>query len=62
MNETLEGKTTSMETPEISMAFKETSSKSLSGVETRNSGSQLLKLLKTKQMLNMKLATIKFNL
>lgn len=36
-----------MEIPEISMAFIEISSKSLSGVETRNSGSQLLKLLKT---------------
>lgn len=35
---------TSIETPEISMAFKETSSRSLSGVETINSGSQLFKL------------------
>lgn len=35
-----------METPDISMAFKETSSKSLSGVDTRNSGSQLCRLQK----------------
>ena len=33
-----------METPDISMAFKETSCKSLSGVDTRNSGSQLCRL------------------
>lgn len=37
-------KCTSKETPDISMAFKEMSLRSLSGVETRNSGSQLLKL------------------
>ena len=35
---------TSKETPEISTTFKETSSKSLSGVEIRNSGSQSFKL------------------
>lgn len=33
-----------METPDISMAFKETSCRSLSGVDTRNSGSQLCRL------------------
>lgn len=45
--------------PEISIAFNETSSKSLSGVEMRNSGSQLFRLLKTKQMFNKKFANIK---
>lgn len=35
---------TSNDTTEISMAFKETSSSSLSGVDTRNSGSILFRL------------------
>lgn len=35
---------TSTDTPEISMVFKETSSSSLSGVDTRNSGSILFRL------------------
>jgi hypothetical protein len=55
----LERKHTSIETPEISIAFIETSSKSLSGVAMRNSGSQLFRLLKTKQMFNNKLANKK---
>lgn len=39
---------TSKETPDISIALKVTSSSSLSGVDTRNSGSQLFRLSNTK--------------
>lgn len=35
---------TNSDTPEMSIALRETSSSNLSGVDTRNSGSQLLKL------------------
>lgn len=62
INKMLEVKATSMEMPEISIAFLETSSKSLSGVETRNSGSQVFRLLKTKEMLHKKLETMKCKL
>ena len=41
-------KITNNETPDISMALDVTSSSSLSGVDTRNSGSQLFKLSNTK--------------
>lgn len=40
---------TSKETPDISIALQVTSSSSLSGVDTRNSGSQLFRLSNAKK-------------